>query len=71
MKNGRLRAWMKIPANRAGVVAAFVGVSPGSDVPLRGLPATKHFVSRDEARQWVEREAQAIGGVSVERVGKP
>jgi hypothetical protein len=71
MKDGRLRAWIEKPANRAGVVAAFVGVPPGSDVPLRRLPATKHFVSRDEARQWIEREAQAIGGVPVEWVDKP
>jgi hypothetical protein len=68
---GRLRAWIEIPEGKPGVVAAFVGVPPGSNVPIRRLPATKHCASQAEAKQWVESEAQAIGGVPVEWGGKP
>ena len=71
MIEGRLRAWIETPADKPGVVAAFVGVPPGSNVPIRRLPATKHCDSHAEAQQWVESEAQAIGGVPVEWVSNP
>ena len=71
MMDGRLRAWIEIPDDRPGIVAAFVGVPPGSTTPLRRLPATKYYASKAEARQWVEGEARAIGGVSVEWVNEP
>jgi hypothetical protein len=68
--DGKFRAWIEVPEDKSGVVAAFVGVPPGSNVPLRRLPATKHCGSQAEAKQWVEREALAIGGVHIEWVGK-
>ena len=47
---------------------AFLGVPPGSDTPVRRLPATRHCASHSEARQWIEQEAQALGGVPIEWV---
>jgi hypothetical protein len=49
------------------VLAAFIGVPGEGDAPLQRLPATRLCASLDEARQWVEAEAMAIG-VSVEWV---
>jgi hypothetical protein len=69
--NGRLRAWIETPDDEPGVVAAFVGVPPGSNVPIRRLPATKRCASHAEAKQWVESEARAIGGVPIEWGSKP
>jgi hypothetical protein len=70
MMDGRLRAWIESPEGEPGGMAAFVGVPPGSNIPLRRLPATRHCASQAEAKQWVEREAQAIGGVPIEWVSK-
>ena len=70
MHEGKLRAWIDQPQDIGGVVAAFVGVPPGSNDPISRLPATRRFSSRTEARSWVEREAQALGGIQVEWVGK-
>ena len=70
MHDGKLRAWIDKPEDKQGVVAAFVGVPPGSDDPIRRLPATRRCASLTEARQWVEREAQALGGVQIEWVGE-
>ena len=71
MMDGRLRAWIETHKDKPGVVAAFVGVPPGSNISLRRLPATKYCASKAEAKQWVEGEAQAIGGVPVEWVKEP
>jgi hypothetical protein len=69
---GRLRAWIETRDGRPGVIAAFVGVPPGSNAPIRRLPATKHFCSCAEAMRWVESEALALGsGVRVERASAP
>jgi hypothetical protein len=68
MSEGRLRAWVEMREGKPGVLAAFVGVPPGSETPLRRLPATRHCTSHSEARQWVEDEARALGGVAVEWV---
>jgi hypothetical protein len=68
---GRLRAWIEIRDDRPGVVAAFVGVPPGSNVPIRRLPATKHCASCADAMRWVENEARALGGVRVEWASVP
>jgi hypothetical protein len=68
---GKLRAWIQTLEDRPGVVAAYVGVPPGSDAPLRRQPATRHCASPAEALQWVEAEADALGGVPVEWVSKP
>ncbi len=68
MADGRLRAWIETRGGEPGVVAAFIGVPPDSDTPVRRPPATRHCASHTEARQWVESEAQALGGVEVEWV---
>ena len=70
MHDGKLRAWIDQPQDKGGVVAAFVGVPPGSNDPISRLPATRRFSSLTEARSWVEREAQALGGIQIEWVGK-
>ena len=66
MGDGRLRAWIETEGGQPGVVAAFIGVPPGSDTPVHRLPATRHCASPTEARQWVESEGQALGGVEIE-----
>ena len=71
MHDGKLRAWIDQPEHNQGVVVAFVGVPPGSDDPIRRLPATRRCSSLTEAQQWVEGQAQALGGVQVEWVSKP
>jgi hypothetical protein len=68
MSDGRLRAWIETRGDQPGVVAAFVGVPPDSDSPVRRLPATRHCESHSEARRWVESEARALGDVEVEWV---
>ena len=68
MSDGRLRAWIETRGDRPGVVAAFVGVPPDSDTPVRRLPATRHCASHSEAKRWVESEALALGDVEVEWV---
>jgi hypothetical protein len=60
MMDGRLRAWIESPESEPGRMAAYVGVPPGSNIPLRRLPATGHCASQAEAKQWVEREAHAV-----------
>jgi hypothetical protein len=71
MPNGSFLAWIESSKDQPSVVAAFVGVPPGSKEPIRRLPATKHCASEGPARQWVESEANAIGGVRIEWVSKP
>jgi len=67
MVNGKLRAWTESRGdNKPGVVAAFIAVPEGNGAPLPRSPATRLCASPDEARQWVEGEARAIGGVPVE-----
>lgn len=68
MGDGRLRAWIETRGEQPGVLAAFVGVPPDSDTPVRRLPATRHCASCTEAREWVEGEARALGNVEVEWV---
>jgi hypothetical protein len=68
MDDGRLRAWIETRGGQPGVVAAFIGVPPGSDTPVSRLPATRHCTSQTEAKQWVENEARALGDVEVEWV---
>jgi hypothetical protein len=59
----KLLAWVE-PQNDK-VTAAFVaGLAP------RRPPATRRCVSVGEARQWVEREANALGGVPIEWIEK-
>jgi hypothetical protein len=70
MSDGKLRAWIEQPEDKQGVIAAFVGVPPRSDNPIPRLPATRRCASLTEARQWVEPEAHALGGVQIEWVGK-
>ena len=70
-KEGKLRAWIDQPEDKQGVVVAFVGVPPGSNDPIRRLPATRHCSSLTGARRWVEQEARALGGVQIDWVSKP
>jgi hypothetical protein len=51
----RLLGW--IEPNEGGFLAAFVAKSEAR----RRAPATQQFRSQDEARQWVVREAEAVG----------
>ncbi len=66
MTEGKFRAWIETRRDKPGVVAAFIGMPAGNGVPNRRLPATRLCASRDAARQWVEGEARAIGGVPIE-----
>ena len=68
MSDGRLRAWIETRGDQQGVLAAFIGVPPDSDTPVRRLPATRHCASHTEAKQWVEDEARALGDIPVEWV---
>jgi hypothetical protein len=69
MSDGRLRAWIEPRCGgQPGFVAAFIGVPPDSDTPVPRLPATRRCTSHAEARQWVENEARALGGIEVEWV---
>ncbi len=70
-EDGKLRAWIDQPEDKQGVVVAFVGVPPGSNDPVRRLPAKRRCSSLTEARRWVEQEAQALGGVQIDWVRKP
>jgi hypothetical protein len=57
--HGKLRAWIESQGGK--VSGRFIGVpipnGPSSSRP----PARKSFSSREEARQWVEAEAHALG----------
>jgi len=55
----KLLAWVE-PQN-GKVTAAFVAA-----LASRRRPATHRCASVGEARQWVEREAEALGGVPIE-----
>jgi hypothetical protein len=60
--SGKLLAWIEPGDNEHEFVAAFVG----GDTPDRA-PATRLCATPDEAREWVETEADAIG-VPVQRI---
>jgi hypothetical protein len=64
---GRLRAWIETRGDE--VLAAFVGVPTTGQVHVDRPPATQLCASPDEARQWVEHEAEAFG-LPVEWVGE-
>jgi hypothetical protein len=58
-----LVAWIE-RCGTADFVGAFVGEGavPGATPNFPGrAPATRHCVSPDEARQWIEQEAAAFG----------
>jgi hypothetical protein len=55
-ESSRLLAWIE-PRDDEAFLAAFVG-KPVAD---RRAPATQLFASPDEARQWIEHEAAALG----------
>jgi hypothetical protein len=57
---GKIRAWIE-HRTKPGVLAAFVGVPGEGDAPLQRPPATRLCASLDEAKQWIETEARAIG----------
>jgi hypothetical protein len=61
--SGKLRAWIEhYPEDK--YLAAFVGVTalPGGRMAAAGRPPATHiFSSPSSARQWVEREATAVG----------
>jgi hypothetical protein len=55
----KLLAWIE-PRGGQEFEAAFVAAAS------RRAPATHRCASREEARRWVEREGDALGGVSIE-----
>jgi hypothetical protein len=57
---GKLLAWIESRDNH-NFIAAFVATHAS-----RRHPATRQCKSRDEARLWVEEEAEALGGVAIE-----
>jgi hypothetical protein len=56
----RFVAWIE-SQDEASCTVAFVAATAS-----RRAPATRKCASLDEARQWVELEAEALGGVSIE-----
>jgi hypothetical protein len=70
-RNGRLLAWIE-PRDGEAVQAAFVGaiVAGTTKAAAQRAPATLICASRQEAMQWVESEAAAIG-IPVEWVARP
>jgi hypothetical protein len=54
--SSKLLAWVE-PKDRDGFLAAFVSVPTAT----KRRPATQRCASPEEARQWVEREAAALG----------
>lgn len=62
----KLLAWLN-PENGERYTVAFVASAMASNRP----PATRHCGSQDEARQWVESEAAALGDVQVEWIDQP
>jgi hypothetical protein len=56
----KLLAWVETRDDH-DFIAAFVAASAS-----RRQPATRRCRFRDEARQWVEEEAAALGGVAIE-----
>jgi hypothetical protein len=53
---GKLLAWIE-PRDYGEFVAAFVGAAAARE----RVPATQPFLSRAEARQWIEDQAAALG----------
>jgi hypothetical protein len=62
----KLLAWID-PQTGDRVTAAFVASAMAS----KRSPVTRRCASQDEARQWVEREAAALGDVPVEWIDRP
>ena len=61
--NGKLQAWTERDASDR-VIAAFIGATDlpsGRSVVADRAPAMQIFSSTETARQWVEREASALG----------
>ena len=56
---GKLCAWIETQGGK--VSGRFIGVPLSAGLPSRRLPARKSFSSPEEARQWVEAEARALG----------
>ena len=59
MITGKIRAWIEHCAQ--GVIVAFIAVSGEDNAPLKRPPGTRHFASSEEAKQWIEAEAQVLG----------
>ena len=66
MQSSKLVAWVE-PRSRHESVAAFVSAATAS----HRAPAVRQCSSLAEARHWVQREAAALGHVSVEWVSEP
>ncbi len=65
---GRVCAW--IEAHGQALKAAFICLPIGDRVRVTRRPVTKCCKSEHEAREWVEREAAALG-FPVEWIGSP